>query len=71
MKQKIFTLTIKFTDGAEEKIEICDTVGEGIELMENAIKVYSDYDDKWAHMRIIPYSSIKEFEVKKEIKIVK
>ena len=68
MKQKIFTLTIKFTDGTEEEISVCDNVGEGIELMENAIKVYSDYDDKWANMRIIPFSAVKTYEIKREIR---
>ena len=67
MKQKIFILKVTFIDGTEEEISVCDTVGEGIELMDNAIKVYSDYSDKWAHMRIIPFTAVKEYDIERKI----
>lgn len=67
MKQKIYKVNIKFNDGTEEDITLWDSIGEGLELMDNAIKIYKDYSDKWKNMRVIPFSSIKEFNIEREI----
>ena len=71
MKQKIYKVTIEFIDGDQEEITVCDTVGEGIELMDTAIKIYRDYSDKWKDMRVIPFSSIRNFFVQKEVVEIK
>lgn len=67
MKQKIYKVTIEFTDGQEEKITICDSVGEGVELLDFGIKIYKDCSDKWKNMRIIPFSSIRNFYIEREV----
>ena len=66
MSKKIYILKIKFNDGTEEEIKVFDCVGEGIELMDNAIKIYKDNTDKWSNMRVIPFSSIREFNIERE-----
>lgn len=67
MKQKIYKVNIKFNDGTKEEITLWDSIGEGLGLMDNAIKIYKDYSDKWKNMRVIPFSSIKEFNIEREI----